>query len=83
MGRTTRSIVSRHAEFFSKHDVTLLVPEIAVHCASRAYDFCSRSFSANPRQDYLFQNGFANPDGRRTVADMPNLTPATLGISPR
>ena len=64
---------------FFKHDVTLLAG-IRGSVRTRAYDF-SASFSANPRQDYLFQNGFANPDGRRTV-DMPNLT-FTVSISPR
>jgi hypothetical protein len=64
---------------FFKHDVTLL-GGIRGTMRTRAYDF-SASISANPRQDYLFQNGFAAPAGRRTV-DEHNITFA-LGVSPR
>lgn len=64
---------------FFRHDVTLMAG-IRGTLRTRAYDF-SASIAANPRQDYLFQNGFANPGGRRTV-DVPNLT-ITFGASPR
>jgi hypothetical protein len=64
---------------FFRHDVTLMAG-VRGTLRTRAYDF-SASIAANPRQDYLFQNGFANPEGRRTV-DVPNFT-VTLGVSPR
>jgi hypothetical protein len=64
---------------FFRHDVTLMAG-VRGTVRTHAYDF-SASIAANPRQDYLFQNGFANPEGRRTI-DVPNLT-ITFGASPR
>jgi hypothetical protein len=64
---------------FFKHDVTLLAG-IRGTLRTRTYDF-SASVAPNPRYDYLFQNGFASPDQRRTI-DMRNFT-MTLAVSPR
>ena len=64
---------------FLKHDVTLLAG-LRGTLRTRTYDY-SASLAANPRFNYLFQNGFASPDGRRTV-DVSNFT-FTLGIAPR
>jgi hypothetical protein len=64
---------------FFRHDVTLLAG-LRGTLRTRAYDF-SASIAMNPRWNYLFQNGIANPDDRRTV-DVSNFT-VTFGVAPR
>ena len=64
---------------FFRHDVTLLAG-VRGTLRTRAYDF-SASIAADPRYDYLFQNGYANPGGRRTI-DVSNLT-ITFSAAPR
>ncbi len=64
---------------FLQHDVTLLAG-VRGTFRTRAYDY-SASIAANPRYNYLFQNGFAAPDDRRTI-DVQNMT-LTLAVSPR
>src|SRR3990172_1422300 len=64
---------------FFRHDVTLLAG-LRGTLRTGAYDY-SASIATNRRLNYLFQNGIANPAGRRTV-DVPNLT-LTLSASPR
>lgn len=66
------------ANFF-RHDVTLMAG-VRGTLRTRAYDF-SASIAGNPRYSYLFQDGFANPGGRRTI-DVSNLT-ITFGAAPR
>ncbi len=64
---------------FLRHDVTLMAG-VRGTLRTRSYDF-SASFAPNPRLNYLFQDGFANPGGRRTV-DISNFT-VTFGVAPR
>jgi hypothetical protein len=64
---------------FLRHDVTLLAG-VRGTLRTKAYDF-SASIAADPRYDYLFQNGYANPGGHRTI-DVSNVT-ITFGASPR
>ena len=67
------------AATFLRHDVSILS---GLRGAWRApfSDFASELTVAR-RYNYLFQNGFANPGGYRTV-DVPNLT-LTLSATPR
>ena len=64
---------------FFRHDVTLLAG-VRGTLRTKAYDF-SASIAAEPRYNYLFQDGFANPGERRTI-DISNLT-ITFSAAPR
>jgi hypothetical protein len=64
---------------FLRHDVSTLLGARA-QARLRAYDLQGEATWAR-RYNYLFQNGFANPGGRRTV-DVSNLT-FVLAVTPR
>jgi hypothetical protein len=64
---------------FLRHDVSTLLGARA-HARSRVADVQGEATWAR-RYNYLFQNGFANPGGRRTV-DLSNLT-FVLAVTPR
>ena len=64
---------------FLRHDVSTTLAARASH-RTRAADLRGEATLAR-RYNYLFQNGFSNPGGRRTV-DLTNLT-FTLSVEPR
>lgn len=64
---------------FLRHDVTLLA-QLRGSVRAQSWDY-SASLTANRRLNYLFQNGLANPLGRRTI-DVPNIS-VTFLVSPR
>jgi hypothetical protein len=64
---------------FFRHDVTLLAG-LRGTVRTKLYDF-SASIATNRRLSYLFQDGAANPEGRRTI-DVPNLS-LTFSAAPR